>query len=133
MKVTEKKHDEAVRTLRAEYYGHIKEMGDELLEEATTGTFGDESEFWDRAHETIDGSRWTFITHMAHQVVFVSDSSDAYEDEGFEIDFSKGLAAAMTQIAYWAQMADLRQYVEATLSVDYDDADLEELIETARG
>jgi hypothetical protein len=104
-----------MRTLRAEYYTHIRDLADDLAERARDGEIRDEEAFWDAAHESIDGSQWTFVYVRAYQVLLVSDNESAIREDLGELPEVDDLGPLAMQASYYAQMADLRELVYADM------------------
>lgn len=112
--------ESAISTIRRDYYASIKGIADDLRGEIKRGEIDDTDAAEQWLHETVDGCYWVIYNHATRKVLLVSDNDDAYEDAGVEIDYSQGLNHALTQIAYWAVSADIREEL----------GDLDELFES---
>ncbi len=73
--------DDAVRTLRTEYYRTVERIAAEII---ANGPDDEEQAI----HESVDGSEWVIYTMRAHIVALVSDSAleGAEEAEGSGLD-----------------------------------------------
>lgn len=104
---------DGLRLLSDEYERHCKTIGDELMELARSGEFGEDgveqADTW--LHEMIDGDGWVVYTQKAQIVCLVSENYGAYIDEfGSEGAVEDG-AVQWNRFAYCAMLADVRDYL----------------------
>ena len=108
-KITSEQHDEAFRILRAEYYQAVRSIAEEALKIEGEGRRDD------CMHSAVDGSSWTIYTNRALQVLLVSDNSHAFDEDGWELDPTKGLLGSVSTAAFAAMTADVRECMDALL------------------
>jgi len=76
----ERQHDDAMRVLRAEYYGGVRGITEDLKARVASGEIASQDDLQDAVHQAIDGSYWVIYTHANFQVLMCSD----HHDEAFE-------------------------------------------------
>lgn len=113
--ITEKKHDEAVRVLRAEYYQAVRSLVDEAMSEMKSGDITDREGLDEYIHQSVDGSYWVIYTRANMQVLFVSDNDDAYMDDFGEAPVDGG-NINWAALAFAAMRRDVQDLLDA-----YDD------------
>ena len=57
-RITEQQHDEAVRTLRAEYYSAVRSMAHDLGDRVKNGDIQSQDDWESALHQEVDGSYW---------------------------------------------------------------------------
>jgi hypothetical protein len=77
----ERAHDDAMRVLRAEYYGVVRGIVEDLKARVAAGEIASEDALNDAVHQEVDGSYWVIYTHANFQVLLCSDHHDAYFEE----------------------------------------------------
>ena len=114
---TEKQHDDAMRVLRAEYYGGVRSLTQELARAIKDGEITDEESMQEWVHQSVDGSYWVIYTHANFQVLMCSDNHDAYsEDFGdppIEQNPPHGSTINWAALAFAAMKRDVEQQIDA--------------------
>ena len=89
-----------------EYWNTVKAIAQDIKEEyqESGGDFDVEERIW----EEVDGSEYIIYYHKNLEVLQNSDNSDEIDNVGAEIDTSKGWQAILTQVAFYAMEADVR-------------------------
>lgn len=80
----------------------------------------------DRIWQDVDGSQWIIYTYLNNKVLEYTDNEDAYEQQGIELDTSKGFSHIRVQVAFWAMYQDVME--ELSRAVDdlpTDDSEIE--------
>lgn len=77
----EAQHDEAMRILRAEYYGGVRDIVQELADRVKSEDISSQDDLETAIHQAVDGSYWVIYTHANFQVLMCSDHHDAYSEE----------------------------------------------------
>lgn len=109
---SEQQHDDAMRVLRAEYYGGVRAIVQEIKEAVVRGEIDNEDTLNERVHQDIDGSYWVIYTHANFQVLMCSDHHDAYEDNYGEAPV-EGSSIKWNALAFAAMEVDVRELMEA--------------------
>lgn len=106
---------------RADYHGYVDSIADDI---AASVKAGDCDDVTDAIHEAVDGSSWVIYTAMAPKVLEYSSNDGAMEDEGMYPESlpSGGLDALITQAAYFAMCADVRDELDRR-GYDLNDTD----------
>ena len=86
------------------YRDAVSEIAREAL---ALGEDGDPVEF---ARESVDGSRWVFITYRARHVLQWSDHEDAIFDE-VGIEGASSMGELYTRAAFYAMLADVLERI----------------------
>jgi len=102
----------AVRNLSQVYYQQVRESVNDLKEEINDGDIENHEQLEDRLHDYVDQHRQVFMTGLARVTLLASDNAEAYEEVGAEG------APSVEAKAYFAFMADIRDYLDAEYS-DY--------------
>lgn len=106
---------------RADYRDYVDSLADDI---AVSVKAGDCDDVTDAIHEQVDGSSWIIYTRLAPKVLEYSRNDGAMEDEGMcpESMPSGGLDTLITQAAYFAMCADVRDELERR-GYDLNDTD----------
>jgi hypothetical protein len=104
----EKLRREAYSLLRQVYYTEVNELAEWFIEEIREGNYETFDDFMVGLQEHIDGCQRVIYTHLAREVMLVSDNAGAYSEvyEGFPMNGGDPNWAA---IAYMALEQDLIQ------------------------
>lgn len=86
------------------YWADIKSYGEDLKDRFKAGEIDD---MYDAVHETVDGSQWIIYYSRNLEVLNNTRHEDNIEDQGMELDTSKGWRNIITQVAYWAMVGDV--------------------------
>ena len=103
------------RLLRAWYYGNVRGIAGDVLEEILSGRLTDDEELDRYIHETVDGTDIVIYTSKAQAALLASDNGDAHEEETGEP------APSPEAAAYFALRADVLDQLRGM--VDYPDSD----------
>ena len=89
-----------------EYWQTVQAIARDIKEEyqESGGDFDVENRIW----EEVDGNAYIIYYHKNLEVLQNSDNSDAIDEVGAEIDTSKGWQNILTQVAFYAMEADVR-------------------------
>jgi hypothetical protein len=111
--------EEAFEKLAALREGAVKEAQEEATYKSDVQSYaqdlkerfaqGDIDEMYDAVHETVDGSQWIIYYGRNLEVLQSTNHEDNYEDQGMELDTSKGWRNIITQVAYWAMIGDVEE------------------------
>lgn len=69
-------------------------------------------EVFERIHELIEGNHYVIYYSANIEVLQASNNEDAFEDQGGELDTSKGWRSILTQVAYFAMWQDVMDKLE---------------------
>lgn len=78
---TEAQVDEARRVLRADYYGSVCDIAEDIISRCKSGEIADRDALAEDIHQTVDGSYWVIYTHANFQCLMASDNDSAYVDD----------------------------------------------------
>jgi hypothetical protein len=92
--------------LRAWYYGRVRDLAADVLQEMVSGRLADTEELDRYLQESVDGTDIVVYTFKAKAALLASDNEDAAEDMGLE-------APSAEARAYYALEADVRELLEA--------------------
>lgn len=107
-RITEEQHEEAMRTLRAEYHQGVKSLVDHVASRLSEGG----QDVSDIVHEVVDGSYWVIYTHANFQVLMCSDNHDAYTDS-YGDPAIQGTAINWAALAFAAVEQDINERMQA--------------------
>lgn len=99
-----------------EYWGTVKAIAQEIKDEYKQ--YGD-IDVEQMIAEQVDGSEYIIYYAKNLEVLQNSDNADAIDEVGAEIDTSKGWQNILTQVAYYAMEADVR---DALANIGYGTA-----------
>lgn len=122
--ITEAQHNEAVNTLRAEYYQGVRGIAQDLAKRVKDKDIKNQDDWESAIHQEIDGSHWVIYTHANFQVLMCSDNHDAYSEEYGE-PAVQGNEINWAALAFAAMDRDLREQLQAE-GIEPEWNDLEE-------
>ena len=108
----ERAHEDAMRVLRAEYYGGVRGIVEDLKARIASGEIASEDALNDAVHQEVDGSYWVIYTHANFQVLLCSDHHDAYFEEYGESPLTDG-DINWAALAFATLMRDVRDQMDA--------------------
>jgi len=76
----------------------------------------------DRIFEVVDGNHYVIYYAANLEVLQYSDNDDCFEDQGIELDTSKGWRGILAQVAYFAMHQDVS---EALKQLGWDGTDFD--------
>lgn len=88
-----------------EYWGTVKAIAQDIKDEYKQ--YGD-TDVEELIVQHVDGSEYIIYYHKNLEVLQNSDNADAIDEVGAEIDTSKGWQNILTQVAFYAMEADVR-------------------------
>lgn len=110
----EEARDEALNFIRADYYTEVTRVAEDLMERARDGEFESADDMDQAIHETIDGHRRVFITHLAKLGLVASDNESYADEEGLE-------PTGPEQRMFWAMRQDVYERMDADGFDPYDE------------
>jgi len=90
-----------------EYWDTVRSLAEQVVSECE-----DQDEFYDRACERVDGSSYIIYYSENMVVLQCSNNEDSFEDQGIELETSRGWRHILTQIAFWAMLQDVMEALE---------------------
>lgn len=69
----------------------------------------------DRIWQDVDSSQWIIYTYLNNKVLEYTENEDAYEQQGMELDTSKGFSNIRLQVAFWAMYQDVMEELNRTV------------------
>jgi hypothetical protein len=111
-RITEQQHDEAINTLRAEYYQGVRSIAEDLARAVKDGEIKNQDDWETRIHQEVDGSHWIIYAHANFQVLMCSDNHDAYVEDFGEPPISNN-EINWAALAFQAMDHDVRQQLAA--------------------
>jgi hypothetical protein len=109
----ERAHDDAIRVLRAEYYGGVRGITEDLKARVASGEIASEDALNDAVHQEIDGSYWVIYTHANFQVLLCSDHHDASFEEYGEVPLAADGNVNWAALAFATLERDVRDQMDA--------------------
>ena len=109
----ERAHDDAMRVLRAEYYGGVRGITEDLKARVASGEIASEDALNDAVHQEVDGSYWVIYTHANFQVLLCSDHHDASFEEYGEVPLATDGNVNWAALAFAALERDVRDQMDA--------------------
>lgn len=80
----------------------------------------------DRIWQDVDSSQWIIYTYLNNKVLEYTENEDAYEQQGMELDTSKGFSNIRLQVAFWAMYQDVMEELNRTVEdLPADDSEIE--------
>jgi hypothetical protein len=110
--------DRAESILRAEYWQHVRDLGESIVGECRKGEIADTKALCERIHEDCDGDSWVIYTAKAMDVLRYSDNSGRYAEEYGTDGLTEGGDIAWSRLAYAALEGDLMERIGADLDVN---------------
>ncbi len=105
--------DQADRILRADYWGDVRGVADELRELILDPDEIDDEEAADTwLNETVDGHELVIYTHQAMQCLLYSGNDGAYGEEFGAEGMVEDGCIMWSRLAYAAFMADIRETID---------------------
>jgi len=90
-----------------EYWDTVRSLAECIVDECE-----DQDEFYDRAFEIVDGSSYVIFYSKNMVVLQCSNNDGAFEDQGIELETSRGWRHILTQVAFWAMLQDVMEALE---------------------
>ena len=109
----ERAHDDAMRVLRAEYYGGVRGITEDLKARVASGEIASEDALSDAIQQEVDGSYWVIYTHANFQVLLCSDHHDASFEEYGEVPLAADGNVNWAALAFAALERDVRDQMDA--------------------
>lgn len=80
----------------------------------------------ERIWQDVDGSEWIIYTYLNNKVLEYTENEDAYEEQGMELDTSKGFSSIRAQVAFMAMYQDAMEELSRTVDdLPADDSEIE--------
>ena len=122
----ERAHDDAMRVLRAEYYGGVRGITEDLKARVASGEIASEDALSDAVHQEVDGSYWVIHAHANFQVLLCSDHHDASFEEYGEVPLAADGNVNWAALAFAILERDVRDQMGAEGVEVVEGEDLEE-------
>lgn len=126
--------EQAENRMRAEYWQHVRELAQDIIDECKdrmeSGEEGEElrNGIYEYLHETIDGDGWVIYTAKNLKVLLFSDNDGAYIDNYGSDGLVKDGQVNWAAMAYAALEEDVKQQCEAE-GFDWNDPENSEMFQ----